>query len=481
MAQIDLLHQLIHSLSKTEKKYFKEFSKGQNYVKLFDAINAQDEYDEAKLKKKFKGETFTNNFSASKKYLEEAILRSLRNFNSGKLMDDVSYERLKNLQLLFEKGLVKTVEKQLPKLKAFCYEYEQYARLLEVLTFELTFNNSLIKSSAPVYVERFRILQILTNITHLNQIYGQLMEIATNSGHENDKQNHKIELLMRHPILNEEALCGEKDELYALWNVFFVYHYVTKNFAASYQAKLKQFELYRDNNIFLKTRPKTYLLMLGNLASLAYNIPDVAEFEFAYHEMLKAHEKVQGYEGLKFEQRSAFGLLLFKLTHNYTELNRHVKHIEENLKRHKDDITLVREMDTYFNVGVAFFRKKDFGQSLLWINKILHHPRAEERQQVHRYARQLELLLHYELKNFDLLDYKITNTQRYMARKNLGDAFDKVLLNGFRQLIKAKDKKEQHQSLRALLADLKQLPAYHLQKVSEEQFEYLTWIESKLA
>lgn len=480
MAQPELLHQLIHSLSKTEKKYFKEFSKGQNYVKLFDAINAQDEYDEAKLRKKFKGETFTNNFSAAKKYLEEAILRSLRQFNSGKLMDDVSYERLKNLQLLYEKGLVKTVEKQLPRLKAFCYEYEQYARLLEVLTFELTFNNSQIISSAPVYAERLRILQILTNITHLNQIYGQLMEIATNSGHENGKQYNKIEQLMRNPILKEEALCGEKDELYALWNVFFVYHYVTKNFAASYQAKRKQFELYRHNNIFLKTRPKTYLMMLGNLASLAYNIPDVAAFEFAYEEMLNTHHKVQGFEGLKFEQRSSFGLLLFKLKKNYSELNRHVKYIEENLKKHKDDITLVREMDTYFNVAVAFFRKKDFGQSLLWMNKILNHPRAEERQQVHRYARQMELLIHYELKNFDLLDYKITNTQRYLAKKNLGDALDKVLLNGFRQLIKAKDKKEQQQCLRALLADMKQLPPAELQKVNEEQFEYLTWIESKL-
>jgi len=480
MAQFDLLHQLIHSLSKTEKKYFKEFSSGQNYVKLFDAINAQEEYDEAKLKKKFKGEAFTNNFSAAKKYLEEAILRSLRNFNSGKLMDDVSYERLQNLKLLHEKGLVKTVEKQLPKLKEFCYQYEQYARLLEVLTFELTFNNSQIKSSAPVYLERLRILQVLTNITHLNQIYGQLMEIATNSGHENEKQNDKIELLMRNPILKEEALCGEKDELYALWNVFFVYHYVTKNFTASYSAKRKQFELYRTNNIFLKTRPKTYLLMLGNLASLAYNIPDVAEFEFAYNEMLKAHDKVQGFEGLKFEQRSSFGLLLFKLKKDYSELNKHVKYIEENLKKHTGDITLVREMDTYFNVAVAYFRKKDFGKSLNWINKILNHERVEERQQVHRYARQLELLIHYELNNLDLLDYKITNTQRYLAKKNLGDAFDKVLLNGFRHLIKARDKKELHQCLQLLRTEMQQLPSYELQKVNDEQFEYLSWIESKL-
>lgn len=480
MVSSDLLHQLIHSLTKTEKKYFKEFSSGQNYIKLFDAINDQEEYDEEKLKKKFKGQAFIKNFSVAKNYLFEAILRSLRNFNSGKLMDDVSYERLQNLKLLYEKGLVSAVEKQLPKLKAFCYEYEQFARLLELLTFELTFNNSQIKSSEPVYKERLRILQVLTNITHLNQIYGELMTIATNSGHENEKLNDKIEKLMRHPILKEESLCGEKDELYALWNVYFVYHYVTKNFAESYHAKRKQFELYRDNNIFLKTRPKTYLLMLGNLVSLAYNIPNVKEFEFAYSEMLKTHDAVQGFEGLKFEQRSAFGLLLFKLKKNYNELNKHVNYIEENIKKHASDITLVREMDIYFNVAVAFFRNKNFGEALKWLNKVLNHERAEERQQVHRYARQLELLVHYELNNFELLDYKITNTQRYLAKKNLGDNFDKVLLNGFRSLIKTRDKNELKENFTAFQKAINNLPKSELKKINDEQFEYLSWVESKI-
>jgi len=480
MASSELLHQLIHSLSKTEKKYFKEFSSGQNCVKLFDAINAQEEYDEEKLKNKFKHETFTNNFSVAKKYLEEAILRSLRNFNSGKLMDDVSYERLQNIKLLYEKGLVNAVEKQLPKLKAFCYEYEQYARLLEVLTFEMTFNNAQIKTNQPVYEERLRVLQVLQNITHLNQIYGSMMEIATNSGHENSKRKKEIESLMNNLLLSEKALCGEPDELYALWNVFFVYHYLRKEFRKSYLAKKKQFELYRTNNVFIKTRPKTHLLMLGNLVSLAYNIPDVAEFEFAYNEMLKAHEKVQGFYGLKFEQRSAFGLLRFKLKKDYSDLEKLVVYIEENLKKYSGDITLVREIDTYFNVAVAYFRKKDFGKSLDWLNKILNHARVEERQQVNRYARQLELLVHYELKNFELLDYKITNTQRFLAKKNLGDEFDKVLLNGFRHLLKAKDKKELHESFLRLKLSIEKLPSIELKKINDEQFEYLNWIEEKL-
>ena len=342
------------------------------------------------------------------------------------------------------------------------------------------FNSSKIKTNEHIYPERFRVLQILLNVTHLNQIYGELMGIATNSGFDSQLQNEKIKLLMSNPILKESALCGEPDELYALWNVFFVYHYINKNFRESYLAKKKQFELYGESNVFYKTRPKTQLLLLGNLTSLAFNLLDAKEFEFAYTEMLKAHDKVQGFEGLKFEQRSAFGLLRFKFQKDYSGLEKHVAYITENLAKHKNGFAIVREMDTYFNVAIAFFRKKDFGKALDWLNKILNHPRVEERQQVHRYARQFELLVHFELKNFELLDYKITNTQRYLAKRKTGDEFDKVLLNGFRQLIKAKDKTElKNQFVQLRRAIEKIFSSEELRKI-EEQFEYLAWVEEKL-
>ena len=115
MAFPDSLHQLIQALSKTEKKYFKDFSGQGNYIILFDAINNQEEYDEAKLLKKFAKEPFVKNFSVAKNYLYEAILRSLRAYQAGKLMDDVSYEKLQNLKILSEKGLYTRLEIQLQK------------------------------------------------------------------------------------------------------------------------------------------------------------------------------------------------------------------------------------------------------------------------------------------------------------------------------------------------------------------------------
>lgn len=481
MAVVDALHQLVHALSKTEKKYFKEYSHGQNYVKLFDAVNAQEEYDEEKLKRKFKNEVFSKNFSVAKNYLYEAILRALRQFNSGKLMDDVTYEKLQNLKLLNEKGLSNMVEKQLPKLKELCYRYEQYARLFEVLTFESQFNNGQIRSNRKIFDERLRLLKILENITRLNAVYDDLMVIATNSGHDvNASVRKKIEDIMQSVSIKESELCGEADELYALWNVDFVYYYLVGNFRESYLAKKKQFLLYAENDVIIKTRPKTHLLLLSNLASLAYNIPDKAEFDFAYGEMLKAHERVQGYEALKFEQRSNFGLLGVKLSGNHRALDELVKYIETNLPKYGSELTLVRELDVYFNLAVGLFRKGDYSRALDWLNKVTAHERAEERLQVQRYARQLELLVHYELKNNELLDYKITNNQRYLTKRGILDEFDRVLISGFRKLIKAAAKSELRKALLEMKENMQALPKDSLKKINDEQFEYLAWVEKKL-
>ena len=68
----DPLFQLIHSMSSSEKRYFKQnaLDTDANYLKLFDALNKMKEYDEAAIRKK----PFVKHFGPERKYLYEAIL-----------------------------------------------------------------------------------------------------------------------------------------------------------------------------------------------------------------------------------------------------------------------------------------------------------------------------------------------------------------------------------------------------------------------
>ena len=86
------IFQLIKSLTKAEKRYFKLFvarhtsstSSPNNAQILFDLIEKMDFYDEEELLEKLKGKAFINKFSITKARLYNTILKSLDAYYSEK-------------------------------------------------------------------------------------------------------------------------------------------------------------------------------------------------------------------------------------------------------------------------------------------------------------------------------------------------------------------------------------------------------------
>jgi hypothetical protein len=81
------LHDLIKSLTKSEKRFFKLHSALQsgdkNYLRIFDAIDKQKVYDEEALKKQFAKETFIKHLPSEKNHLYKLILKALRAYPRG--------------------------------------------------------------------------------------------------------------------------------------------------------------------------------------------------------------------------------------------------------------------------------------------------------------------------------------------------------------------------------------------------------------
>src|SRR5258708_1653540 len=107
----DQLHKLIWSLSGAEIRYFKIFSSRHydandtNYVKLFDAIASQKEYNEKKILEKFKKEKFIKKFSIAKARLYSSILRMLDIFHSRSSVDAELKREIHYAELLYKKSL----------------------------------------------------------------------------------------------------------------------------------------------------------------------------------------------------------------------------------------------------------------------------------------------------------------------------------------------------------------------------------------
>ncbi|HEY1040601.1 MAG TPA: hypothetical protein VGF30_14405, partial [Bacteroidia bacterium] len=133
---------MIHSLSASEKGYFKKNSPASDniYVKLFDLINGQENYDENKLLKAIKNESASKNFSVTKRYLYDAILASLVSYQSQKNVESQLNNEIESIRILYNKGLYDQCEKMLHKSKETARSFELYHHLLQLLAFEYSFN-----------------------------------------------------------------------------------------------------------------------------------------------------------------------------------------------------------------------------------------------------------------------------------------------------------------------------------------------------
>jgi len=137
----DGLFDLIHTLSKSEKRYFKLFAnlqkgKEKKYLKVFDAIASMEEYDEKKLREKLKGETFLNELHVIKNYLFEMILDSLQKQENDRSAPAQTLNLLQQQLILYRRGLNQLSYKKLKKAKQLATKQSLVAFVPLILAYE---------------------------------------------------------------------------------------------------------------------------------------------------------------------------------------------------------------------------------------------------------------------------------------------------------------------------------------------------------
>ena len=131
MKTTDHLFRLVKSLNKSEKGYFKKYAnfhvrnEMNNYIRIFDAIDLQTEYNEARLLHKFRNERFVKQFAVAKKYLYDIVMESLEAYHRNSTTEIRSL--LTRVEILVDKGLHSQAKKLLRKAK-------EMARIHENLT-----------------------------------------------------------------------------------------------------------------------------------------------------------------------------------------------------------------------------------------------------------------------------------------------------------------------------------------------------------
>ena len=141
------LFEIIHSLTASEKRYFKVFSSTHvigsknNYEKLFDAyceLPDDKPYDEAAFKKKLASKSWAKNLAVEKKMLEDILMKAMRAYNAEKSAEGALNDIIANVHFLYSKGLITAANKELKKGVAMAEELENLPSL--IILYQLKLN-----------------------------------------------------------------------------------------------------------------------------------------------------------------------------------------------------------------------------------------------------------------------------------------------------------------------------------------------------
>ena len=490
----DSLFQLIHSLTKSEKRNFKLYVQRNSsnndlkIVQLFDAIDKLSVYDENILIKKtasIKKQQLPN----IKAHLYKQILSSLRLLGSNENIDIQLHEQLDYAKILDNKGLYHQSLKILERIKEIAKANNQLTFMMEVLSVEkkietLHITRSMQDRADALTAEvnnagRHHLRESLLSNLALN-LYSWYIKngFARNKTDEKEIENYFHEHLTEE-IKNPE---GFYEKLYYSQSYCW-YAFIRQDFLLYYRYTQKWVDQFKEHPHMVKIETGNYIKGLHNLLNAHFNLRNYPGFE----KTLQVLEDFSNSDIVKLNDNNRIQVFVYlyiaKINQHFLEgtFKEGLKIVDE-ITRQLDEYDLYldqhRTLIFYYKIASLYFGAGDNDKAIDYLNKIINW-KVSLRNDLQCYARLLHLIAHYELGNFQLLEYLIKSVYRFMAKmQNLSlveEEIFKFLRKSF-YLSAGKIKPE----FEKLLNTIKQ---FETSKFETRAFAYLdvvSWLESKV-
>ena len=114
------------------------------------------------------------------------------------------------------------------------------------------------------------------------------------------------------------------------------------------------------------------------------------------------------------------------------------------------------------------------------MNEVLNDNEQNLRQDVYSFARLFNLVIHYELENYDFLEYVVKSTNRYLSKHERDYKIETACIRHIRKLAKGQSSSQRMETLEAMSEEINELLKDHNERVVLEYFDIAGWIKSKI-
>jgi hypothetical protein len=489
----DTLFQLIHSLQKSEKRNFKLYvtrnSSGEDLkiIQLFDALDKMQEYDEAALLKN--PSIKKTQLSNLKAHLYKQILSSLRLLENDENIDIYLHEQLDFARILYNKGLYLQSLKVLEKIKEKARTHNQESFLIQVLFLEkkiegLHITRSMEDRAEQLTKEADEVNERLFLITKLSNLALQLYSWYIKHGHARNEQEaiRLNEFFKEHvaPYADKAKTFYQKLYLYQCycWNAF-----IQQDFLMYYRYTQKWVDVFYEEPFMIDIETAHYIKGMHNLLNAHFDLRNYKKFD----ETLKQFEKFNNSDAVINNDNNRIQLFVYV---NIARINRHfldgtfnegvqlVPVIEEKLQENWLYLDRHRILVFYYKFASLYFGNGDYSKAIDYLNKIINW-KVDLRSDLQCYARLLHLIAHYEIGNYNILEYLIKSVYRFMAKMENLSGVEEEIFKFLRRSFNL-SRKELKQAFEHLLNNLKQFEENPYEARAFSYLDIISWLESKV-
>ncbi len=483
MKKQEQLFYLIKSMSRSEKRYFKLMARATgdspNYLRIFEAIDAQEVCDDQEIRSRFAHEPCGKQFHVAKNYLKSLVLKSLRNYHAELTKDALLKSTIRNIEVLFNRELYELCAEEIRKAERLAKAYDLDLSLVEVLNWKRRLEQTLRPTNHDVFhqivLDQAGVLRRLKN---RNDYYRLIIEISKNLALGEELGVDNIHLL--------------DDPTNALSLEAKVLHY-----NAAYFRDIGQNQPDPSRHLYalidhFENDPKRILEDPGLYASSINNLISYKAFTGQYEEGLQLIATTKRhYERIKIKLQNITLLKQILRTYNLeleiiresgaiadrsTLIEDVESFVRANLKKMPEDYLF----SFWFQLANIHFVAGRYPRSLHWINELLTRKFAHPRPYMMLHIRYLNLMVHLEQGNIFVLRYFVDATRRYLKKLPQVEDYQRTLLQFFSKIGRSPlgEYKKRFQELQAQLFPMGQpTPAL---SAGLRYVDYRDWIEARV-
>ncbi len=472
----------------SEKRHFKLYASGhvggdsKNFLRLFDAISKQENYDESKIKNEFEGAIFVRHLPAEKNYLYSYLLESLNAYHREKTFLARHANFLISIELLFNRGLFRQCLKIIKKAKAESYALEKQSLLVIMIRWEtlVHINNEDELNLNKSIAEEIHIMEIM-------RIQTQMMQIAFKIQTEINK-GKLVDAFLEESLKKLKATYPNQ----ILKRSFWINYYYLSSKALIYAVQnqhQKRYNCFKKIKIIMDNAPQLiqdlssiYHINSNNLVNVMCFLEKYEEARSIVQDQKKFIEiyqiKKEVFSKIVFINTSESELFLFYKSGKYDDAIHFIKEIEQIVKRIELDFNPII-FDLLFMIAVCEFLANNFKNSIKYLNQIMNAERKLNiRMEVKINVRLLYLLVLFESHD-RLFETRFNSTKRFITQ----DAqFHNSLsiLEGIRMLSDPKLMKNKKGDFLKYISRIRKDFRKTNEAALNKQFDFAEWLEKKV-